>query len=102
VQPQGEHIELHRKRHGRRLDHEERTYGSFSEYLFLVALGCFFGGCGNEARRHVLFRRKKAARAVHERPAFAKKVHGLKAKLYNKKRFQEKAIMKKTYAVSQR
>lgn len=23
--PQGEHIELHRKRYGRRLDHEERT-----------------------------------------------------------------------------
>ena len=23
--PQNEHIELHRKRHGRRLDHEERT-----------------------------------------------------------------------------
>lgn len=23
--PQGEHIELHRKRHGRRLDYEERT-----------------------------------------------------------------------------
>jgi len=45
--------------------------------------------------------RKKSARSVHERSAFAKKVHGLKAKLYNKKRFQEKAIMKKTIKMHQ-
>jgi ribosome biogenesis protein NSA2 len=24
LQPQGDHIELHQKRHGKRLDHEER------------------------------------------------------------------------------
>ena len=41
-------------------------------------------------------RRKKEARSVHERAKFAKKVHGLRAKLFNKKRFQEKAEMKKT------
>jgi ribosome biogenesis protein NSA2 len=40
--------------------------------------------------------RKKEARQVHERAAFATKVHGLRAKLYNAKRFKEKAAMKKT------
>jgi len=66
--PQGEHIELHRKRHGYRLDHFEK-------------------------------KRKKEAREVHKRSAFAKKVLGLKAKLYAKKRFQEKVTMKKTLAM---
>lgn len=59
--PQNEHIELHRKRHGRRLDHEERT-------------------------------RKREAREPRRRAAQAKKLRGLKAKLYNKKRFSEKVI----------
>jgi hypothetical protein len=34
-----------------------------------------------------------------ERSAFAQKVHGLRAKLYHKQRYTEKAIEKKTYAV---
>jgi ribosome biogenesis protein NSA2 len=63
-------MELHRKRHGRQFDAEER-------------------------------KRKKDARLVHTRSTFAKRVHGLKAKLYNKKRFQEKAIMKKTIKMHQ-
>eukprot|EP01097_Dermamoeba_algensis_P011212 TRINITY_DN859_c0_g1_i2.p1 TRINITY_DN859_c0_g1~~TRINITY_DN859_c0_g1_i2.p1 ORF type:complete len:254 (-),score=62.28 TRINITY_DN859_c0_g1_i2:166-927(-) len=58
-------MELHRKRFGQRLDHEERT-------------------------------RKREARQVHKRSEFAQKVRGLKAKLYNKKRFSEKVQMKKT------
>ena len=33
---------------------------------------------------------------MHERAKFAKKVHGLRAKLFNKKRFKEKAILRKT------
>ena len=41
-------------------------------------------------------RRKKEARSVHENAKFAKKVHGLRAKLYNKQRFKEKATMRKT------
>jgi len=41
-------------------------------------------------------RRKKEARQVHERAAFAQKVHGLRAKLFNKQRFKEKATMRKT------
>ena len=57
--PQNEHIELHRKRHGRRLDHEER-------------------------------KRKKEAREPRVRAANAKKLRGLKGKIYNKKRFSEK------------
>ena len=40
--------------------------------------------------------RKKEARAVHEKSAYAQKVHGLKAKLLNKKRHAEKIQMKKT------
>ena len=61
---QGDYIELHRKRHGRRLDHEERQ-------------------------------RKKEARENHRNSAIAKKVRGLKAKQFSKKRYQEKAAMKK-------
>ena len=43
-------------------------------------------------------RRKKEARSVHERAKFAKKVHGLRAKLFNKKRFKEKAIYEENYS----
>ena len=53
--PQNEHIELHRKRHGRRLDYEER-------------------------------KRKKEAREPRVRAQTAKKLRGLKAKIYNKQR----------------
>lgn len=62
--PQGDYIELHRKRHGYRLDHFEK-------------------------------KRKKEARESHKRAKFAQKVHGLRAKLFNKKRYAEKAAMKK-------
>ena len=61
--PQGDYIELHRKRFGRKFDHEER-------------------------------KRKKEARAGHENSAINKKLRGLKAKMHNKKRYQEKATMK--------
>ncbi|KAL6470707.1 hypothetical protein MHYP_G00218260 [Metynnis hypsauchen] len=63
--PQNEHIELHRKRHGYRLDHHER-------------------------------KRKKESREAHERSHKAKKMIGLKAKLYHKQRHAEKIQMKKT------
>lgn len=63
--PQNEHIELHRKRYGYRLDHHER-------------------------------RRKKEAREPHERAEKARKLRGLKAKIYNKQRHSEKIQMKKT------
>lgn len=66
--PQNEHIELHQKRFGRRLDHDERS-------------------------------RKREARLVHSRAAFATKVRGLRAKLFNQKRYAEKATMKKTLAM---
>lgn len=62
--PQNDYVDLHRKRHGRRLDHEERT-------------------------------RKKEARMVHERAAKSKKLRGLKAKLFNKKRYTEKVQIRK-------
>ncbi|GMT28850.1 hypothetical protein PFISCL1PPCAC_20147, partial [Pristionchus fissidentatus] len=62
--PQNEHIELHRKRFGRRLDHEERA-------------------------------RKRQAREGHDRSAKAKKMRGIKAKLYHKKRYSEKVEMRK-------
>lgn len=62
---QGDYIELHQKREGKRLDHEER-------------------------------KRKKEARMGHKRSEMAGRVRGLKAKIYNKKRYAEKAEMKKT------
>jgi len=45
--------------------------------------------------------RKKEAREAHRRSQFAQKVHGLRAKLHNQKRFKEKAAMKKTLALHQ-
>jgi ribosome biogenesis protein NSA2 len=44
--------------------------------------------------------RKKQARSAHRRSKFAQKVHGLRAKLYNQKRFKEKATLNKTIALS--
>jgi ribosome biogenesis protein NSA2 len=63
--PQNEYIDLHTKRHGRRLDYEER-------------------------------KRKKEGRKPHEMAEKAKKLRGIRAKLYNKKRHSEKIQMKKT------
>ncbi|OWM68010.1 hypothetical protein CDL15_Pgr017578 [Punica granatum] len=63
--PQGDYIELHRKRHGYCHDHFER-------------------------------KRKKEAREVHECSAMAQKALGIKGKMFAKKRYAEKALMKKT------
>ncbi|KAI8872333.1 30S ribosomal protein S8e [Ramicandelaber brevisporus] len=67
---QGEYIDLHVRRHGRRLDYEER-------------------------------KRKREAREAHKSAAFAQKVHGIKAKLLNKKRHNEKIQLKKTLKMHQ-
>ena len=40
--------------------------------------------------------RKKEARLAHKRSDFAQKVHGIRAKLYHKRRYKEKATMRKT------
>lgn len=61
---QGDYIELHQKRHGKRFDAEER-------------------------------KRKKEARMAHKRARYAQQVHGLRAKLFHKKRHAEKIEMKK-------
>ncbi|TXG58139.1 hypothetical protein EZV62_015968 [Acer yangbiense] len=66
--PQGDYIELHRKRNGYRLDHFER-------------------------------KRKKEARQVHKRSEMAQKALGIKGKMFAKKRYAEKALMKKTLAM---
>ncbi|XP_078071042.1 ribosome biogenesis protein NSA2 homolog isoform X2 [Mustelus asterias] len=63
--PQNEHIELHRKRYGYRLDYHEK-------------------------------KRKKESREAHKRAHKARKMIGLKAKLYHKQRHSEKIQMKKT------
>jgi len=42
--------------------------------------------------------RKKEARQVHKRAEYAQKIHGLRAKQFNKERYKEKATMKKTIA----
>ena len=83
--PQNEHIELHQKRNGFRMDHFEREYAAPTSHLPLYWV--------IDER---ICRRKKEARVVHKRAQFAKKVKGLRAKLLNKKRFNEKAEMKKT------
>ena len=44
-------------------------------------------------------KRKKEARMVHKRSQMAQKIHGLRAKLFNKERYKEKATMKKTIAM---
>lgn len=41
--------------------------------------------------------RKRDARLVHKRSKFSQKVHGIRAKLYNKKRYKEKATLKKIF-----
>lgn len=43
--------------------------------------------------------RKREARTAHKMAEHAQKIHGLRAKMFNKKRFQEKATMKKTIAM---
>ena len=43
--------------------------------------------------------RKKEARKVHKVSEFAQKSFGLKAKLFNQKRFKEKAAMRKTLSM---
>jgi ribosome biogenesis protein NSA2 len=63
--PQNDYMDQWRKRHGRRLDTEERE-------------------------------RKKEARSAHKRAEYAQKIHGLRAKLYNKQRHSEKIQLKKT------
>uniref|UniRef100_A0A7S3LVS6 Ribosome biogenesis protein NSA2 homolog n=1 Tax=Palpitomonas bilix TaxID=652834 RepID=A0A7S3LVS6_9EUKA len=45
---------------------------------------------------HFEKKRKKEAREVHKQAKYAQELTGLKAKLYNKKRYQEKAVMRKT------
>jgi len=44
-------------------------------------------------------KRKREARQVHKRAEFAQKVHGLRAKLLNSRRYTEKATMKKTMSM---
>ena len=43
--------------------------------------------------------RKREARKAHKLSEFAQKSFGLRAKLFNQKRFKEKAAMKKTIAM---
>eukprot|EP00389_Voromonas_pontica_P016390 GDKH01025625.1.p1 GENE.GDKH01025625.1~~GDKH01025625.1.p1 ORF type:complete len:261 (-),score=57.23 GDKH01025625.1:101-883(-) len=66
--PQNEYIEEHRKKFGRRYDHEEKL-------------------------------RKKEGRMPHTLSDKAQKLRGIKAKLYNRKRFVEKIEMKKTLKI---
>jgi len=43
--------------------------------------------------------RKRVARRAHKLSEFAQKSHGLRAKMFNQRRFKEKATMKKTLAM---
>lgn len=44
-------------------------------------------------------RRKRNARAGHERSQYAKKIRGRKAKLYHKKRYAEKVCVRSTFHI---
>jgi ribosome biogenesis protein NSA2 len=50
---------------------------------------------------HAERERKREARRVHQISAFAQKSFGLRAKMFNQKRFKEKASMRKTLAMHQ-
>ena len=67
--PQHEHIELYRKRHGERMDMQERKR--------------------KREAREVHERSRKTQRVYH----------GLRAKLHNQRRYKEKATMRKTIAM---
>ncbi len=45
--------------------------------------------------------RKREARQAHKLSAFAQRSFGLRAKMFNQKRFKEKAAMRKTIAMHQ-
>jgi ribosome biogenesis protein NSA2 len=45
--------------------------------------------------------RKREARRAHKLSAFAQKSFGLRAKMFNQKRFKEKAALRKTLAMHQ-
>ena len=45
--------------------------------------------------------RKREARKAHKISEFAQKSFGLRAKLFNQKRFKEKAVLRKTIAMHQ-
>ncbi|XP_071729380.1 uncharacterized protein [Rutidosis leptorrhynchoides] len=68
IMPQGDYIDLHRKRNGYCPDHFER-------------------------------KRKKEAREVHKRGKVAQTALGIQGKMFAKKRYAEKAQMKKTLAM---
>jgi ribosome biogenesis protein NSA2 len=110
LQPQGDHIELHQKRHGRRPDYEEQKrkrearevkkrsqqarkvcrgchplLGSFASLsLHLPFVKCFVLGSCNWWSRLCLF------------DFVAAQLLGAKGKRFTKKRYDEKAQMKKT------
>lgn len=83
-QPQHEHMEKHKRLHGVRMDQMERTYVIL---LLQVAVN--------------ICSRKREARKAHKISEFAQRSFGLRAKLFNQKRFKEKAAMKKTLAMHQ-
>ena len=71
------------KRHGRRLDHEERKWVSLHS-----------GVCRASLTEHT--RRKRTAREAHKASAETQTMFGHKAKLHHAKRHSEKVQMKKT------
>ena len=99
-QPQNEYIEEAVRRHGRRLDHEERLYACAAGWRMWPCRRAHSGCSHVWGPGPPPSRRKKEARSVHKRSEFAQKVHGLRAKLYNKQRHNEKIQMKKTYAAA--
>jgi len=107
--PQGEHIELHRKRHGYRLDYHERKRKREAREVHTAlrpSPPCrrpvclpIPNGVDMSPAWDCASMLSRARAQVHKRSQFAQKVIGLKAKIYAKKRHAEKATMKKTIAM---
>jgi hypothetical protein len=98
--PQNEYIEQAVKRHGHRLDHDEKRWGHDmpcivsrsqtltpsggskslaardQEYILLARLCRICETC--QVYKSFIFRRKKLSREPHARAVYIKKLHGLK------------------------
>ena len=92
--PQNEHIELHRKRFGRRLDHEERKRKKEAREVHKRSEFAR-NAIGKRWRSGLMLRTKilTCCCRCHWQHA------GLKGIMFAKKRHQEKALMKKTIAM---
>lgn len=103
--PQGEHIKLHRQRHGYRLDYHEKKRKREARCVAVLRHPAHDLPIRPSLTVAILWAAGEIVgircRLVHKRSAVAQKTLGLKGKLLSKKRHAEKATMKKTIAMHQ-